>query len=52
LAGGAVGAGWVSETEAAQVLEQAIRAKPDVDSVSAAIDAIQDGLRYGKDAPL
>jgi len=52
LVGGAVGAGWVGETEAIQALEQAIRSRPDVDSVSAALDAIEDGLRYGKDAPL
>ena len=52
LAGGAVGAGWVTQSEAEQVLEQAIRAKPDVESLSGALDAIEDGLRYGKDAPL
>ena len=52
LAGGAVGAGMLTEAEAERVLEQAIREKPGVDSVSGALATLRAGLTYGKEAPL
>jgi len=52
LVGGAVVNGWLSESDAEQALEKAIREKANVDSVSSALTTIAVGIGYGKEIPL